>query len=51
MTNAEGKVKTEHNYRIIFREKGGELDFLRALHGLAGVSKIDLSTRSEPEAL
>ncbi len=51
VNSAEGKLKLEHNYRVIFKEKGGELDFLRALHGLSGVSKIDLSTRSEPEAL
>ncbi len=47
----EGKVKMEYNYRLVFKEKGGELAFFRSLTSLAGVSKIDLSTRNEPEAL
>ena len=51
VTDAEGKLKTEHNYRVIFKEKSGELPFLLALKSVGGISKIDLSTRSEPEAL
>ena len=50
-TDAEGNVKSEYNYRVVFKEKGGELAFLRALNGVPGIAKIDLSTRSEPEAL
>lgn len=50
-TEGEGKVKMDHNYHLIFKEKGNEATFLRELSGLQGISKIDLSTRSEPEAL
>jgi uncharacterized membrane protein YhiD involved in acid resistance len=50
-TDVEGKVKTEYNYRIVFKDKGGEMAFLNSLKNVPGISKIDLSTRSEPEAL
>jgi uncharacterized membrane protein YhiD involved in acid resistance len=50
-TDAEGKLKTEYNYRLVFKEKAGELPFLNMLKNVAGISKIDLSKRSEPEAL
>jgi uncharacterized membrane protein YhiD involved in acid resistance len=51
VTTPDGKVRLEQNYRIVFKEKEGALDLLRALGSVAGVSKVDLSTRSEPEAL
>ncbi len=50
-TEADGKVKMDINYHIAFKEKGKEAAFLKELSNLQGVSKIDLSIRSEPEAL
>ena len=50
-TDLGGVLKTDYNYRIVFKKKGGELEFLRALKNVESVVKIDLSTRSEPEAL
>ena len=51
VSDAEGKLRTEYNYRIVFKQKGGELAFLQALKNVEGIMKLDLSTRSEPEAL
>ncbi|MCF8245414.1 MAG: DUF4956 domain-containing protein [Saprospiraceae bacterium] len=50
-SNAEGILKTAYNYRVVFKKKGTEVDFLRAIKSLEGIEKIDLSTKSEPEAL
>lgn len=51
VTEADGKLKIEYNYRVILKQKAGELDLLKAMKKLEGISKLDLSTRSEPEAL
>ncbi len=51
VTDIEGKLKIEHQYRVIFKQKIGELDLLKVLKNVEGVSKLELSTRSEPEAL
>lgn len=51
VTDAEGKLRVEYNYRIVFKKNLSELDFLNLLKSVEGISKIELSTRSEPEAL
>ncbi|MCU0346332.1 MAG: DUF4956 domain-containing protein [Saprospiraceae bacterium] len=51
VTAADGQLKMEFNYRVVFKEKSGEIAFLKALKEVPGIAKIELSTRSEPEAL
>lgn len=50
-TDAEGVLKTAYNYRVVFKRKASELEFLKELKRLESIEKIDLSTRSEAEAL
>lgn len=50
-TDPEGVLKTAYNYRVVFKRKASELEFLKELKRLESIEKIDLSTRSEAEAL
>jgi uncharacterized membrane protein YhiD involved in acid resistance len=50
-TDPDGVLKTAYNYRIVFKRNASELEFLKELKRLESIEKIDLSTRSEAEAL
>lgn len=51
VTDAEGKLRIEQNYRLIFKRNSSGVEFLKHLNNVAGISKLELTTRTEPEAL
>lgn len=51
VVDADGKLRLEYNYRLIFKRTSSGIEFLKQLKAVEGISKLDLSTRSEPEAL
>lgn len=51
VVDTDGKFRTEFNYRVIFKRDTSGIEFLKELKAVEGISKLDLSTRSEPEAL
>ena len=51
VTDVEGSLKIEFDYRVVFKKKSSGLEFLKQLKNVEGISKMTLSTRSEPEAL
>ncbi len=51
VTDPEGNLQIEFDYRIVFKRNSSGLQFLSQLKSVEGISKMSLSTRSEPEAL
>lgn len=51
LTEADGKLRLVCNYRVILKKNTSEKDFLKTLSSIGGLSKIEFTTRSEPDAL